>query len=136
VHGVARPSCGQAAIAVALAAALAGCSSTPHRDAVTDAAVAFVGDLEKGDGAAACGLLTSDARTAVSGATDTSCADAIASVKERGGPVSSVQVWGDAAQVHVGGDVVFLRRISGKWAVSGAGCKPQPAGPYDCQVGG
>jgi hypothetical protein len=45
-------------------------------------------------------------------------------------------VWGDAAQVHIGGDVLFLRLTSGRWKVSGAGCTAQPEGPYDCQVGG
>jgi hypothetical protein len=57
------------------------------------------------------------------------------SVDEKGTSVSSVQVWGDAAQVHVGQDVVFLRRVSGRWLVSAAGCVRQPAGPYDCDVG-
>jgi hypothetical protein len=61
---------------------------------------------------------------------------AITSIDEQGVTVSGVQVWGDAAQVRVGGDVVFLRRISGEWLVSAAGCQPQPKRPYDCKVAG
>jgi hypothetical protein len=113
-----------------------GCTGTPHRDVVSTAALSFVGRLEAGDGAAACRLLTDDARNSASGATDMPCEKAIASVKENGRRISRVQVWGDAAQVYVAGDVVFLRRISGDWLVSAAGCMPQPPGPYDCKVGG
>jgi hypothetical protein len=133
---VVLPLRGRVLLIVMTGVALAACSNTPHRNVVSGAAVAFVADLERGDGAAACAMLTSDARTAVSGATDASCAKAITSVKEQGRTVSAVQVWGDAAQVKVGGDVVFLRRMSAGWQVSAAGCQSQPSGPYECKVGG
>jgi len=81
----------------AVALALAGCTGTPHENAVTAAARSFVAKLAAGDGAAACALLTDDARSAVPGATDESCAKAIANVKEQGTGVAGVQVWGDAA---------------------------------------
>jgi len=123
-------------VTVTLALAVAGCAGTPHENAVTAAARSFVAKVSSGDGAAACALLTDDARSSAPGATDQSCAQAISNVKEQGGAVGGVQVWGDAAQVHIGEDVLFLRLTSGKWKVSAAGCKPQPEGPYDCQVGG
>lgn len=135
-------ACAQAARrSIASAAALSslvlsGCAGTPHRDAVTGAAIAFVTSLERGDGDAACTLLTPDAQKSVSGATDTPCADAITSIKEQGRAVGRVQVWGDAAQVKLAGDVLFLRRLSGEWRVSAAGCTPQKGRPYDCKVGG
>ena len=119
-----------------LAAALVGCSATPHESDVTGAARSFVAKLQAGDGAAACALLTDTARNSVPGATGQSCAEAITNVKEQGGAVEGVQVWGDAAQVRIGADVLFLRLSSGEWKVSAAGCKPQPKGPYECEVGG
>src|SRR5207248_1263390 len=83
---------------VAVAVALAGCSATPHANAVTAAARSFVAEVKAGDGAAACALLTDDARSSAPGATDQSCAQAVANVKEQGEAVGGVQVWGDAAQ--------------------------------------
>jgi hypothetical protein len=112
-----------------------GCASSPDRRPVSAAAVDFVSAVADGNGAAACRVLTSDAQQSVSGATDVPCSKAVVSVDEKGTSVSSVQGWGDAAQVHVGQDVVFLRRVSGRWLVSAAGCVRQPAGPYDCDVG-
>jgi hypothetical protein len=119
-----------------LAAVLAGCSSATPDNAVTSAAVRFVEHLQRHDGGAACAMLTSTTRKSVSGATKLSCSKAIDSVDEHGTAIGGVQIWDDAAQVHVGQDVVFLRRISGTWLVSAASCKPQPTGPYDCKVGG
>ena len=123
-------------LAVAGAVTFAGCSATPHGDSVRNAARSFVEKLAAGDGAGACDLLTDDARSSASGATDTSCDKAVTGVKERGSDITSVQVWGDAAQVRIGGDVLFLRLASGQWRISAAGCTPQPTGPYDCKLGG
>lgn len=114
---------------------VSGCTSTPGQDAVTSAARSFASALERGDGAAACRLLTIDADQSASGATDVPCETAISSVVEHGDSVHGVQVWGDAAQVRVGDDVLFLRRVSGAWRVSAAGCEPLPEGRYDCMVG-
>ena len=122
-------------IASGLAVATTACASSPDRSSVSAAAVRFVSAVSRGDGAAACSDLTPDAQQSASGATNVPCSKAVVSVKEQGSTVSSVQVWGDAAQVHVGQDVVFLRLMSGRWLVSAAGCVRQPAGPYDCDVG-
>jgi hypothetical protein len=112
------------------------CSAGPQRVGVSSAAVSFVSALERKDGAAACRLLTSDAQQSVAGATNIACPNAILSVDEQGTMVRSVQVWGDAAQVRVGSDVLFLRRLSAGWRISAAGCKTQPKGPYQCEVTG
>ena len=117
-------------------AALSGCTVNSHRDAVSGVARTFVARVEAGDGSGACALLTDEARSSVPGATDASCPEAITGVKEHGKRISGVQVWGDAAQVHIGDDVLFLRRMSGRWQVSAAGCTPRPAQPYDCEVAG
>ncbi|MEP6852077.1 MAG: hypothetical protein ABJA87_05395 [bacterium] len=102
---------------------------------MTSVAVDFVTAIENRNGKAACALLTDNAAHSVSGATDTSCEQAALNVDESGTAVGEVQVWGDAAQVHVGDDVVFLRR-GDTWQVQAAGCTSDPPGPYDCDVDG
>ncbi|MEU8102981.1 hypothetical protein AB0C18_04560 [Nonomuraea muscovyensis] len=65
------------------------------------------------------------------------CAEALRALElEAGGPITSVQVWGDAAQVRMAGDTVFLHRFSDGWRVKAAGCEPQGDLPYDCEVEG
>lgn len=118
------------------AAGLTACDSGNSRDAAVAAARSFLVSLEHQQGAQACRMLTSDARSAVVGATDATCAQAIVGVEERGSGVRGAQVWGDAAQVRIGGDVVFLRNTHGHWRVSAAGCTRASSGPYDCEVGG
>jgi hypothetical protein len=115
-------------------AAVAGCSAGPDQDAAASAATAFVSALHAHSGVEACGMLTSEAYSSASGATDTPCPEAITSIQVKGTKVTAVQVWGDAAQVRLGSDVLFLRHISGRWLISAAGCEPKPEGPYDCSV--
>lgn len=100
------------------------------------AAQRFVSALRAGDGARACFLLTERARSSVSGATDVPCATAVKNVPDKDSTVHGVQLWGDAAQVRIGSDVVFLRRLEAGWRISGAACTPRPRGPYDCDVSG
>lgn len=114
----------------------AGCSSIPHTGAVETTARDFVNALRNGAPGTACKLLTDQARTSIAGALDVTCPHAVVHVVERGDSVRGVQIWGDAAQVHIGSDVLFLRMISGHWRVSAAGCTKQLKGPYDCKIGG
>lgn len=115
---------------------VAACAASPDQDSVSSAVLAFVTAVQHRDGAAACELLTPDAQQAATGSTDVPCAKAVLSLKEPGRSVSDIQVWADAAQVRVGRDVVFLRRIGQRWQISGAGCVRPPKGPYNCTVGG
>jgi hypothetical protein len=130
-----RPRLFLVAASTAVALAATGCASSSGRTQVSAAATSFVRAIEAADGPVACRMLTSDARRSASGATDTQCSDAILSITEQGEAVHGVQVWGDAAQVRIAQDVIFLRHISGSWQVSAAGCKPQRQGPYQCTVG-
>lgn len=114
----------------------AACSTGSHDAAVVKVTQAFTSAVQHRDGTAACALLTDDARQAVSGATDIPCAKAVTSAANPGTSVRTVEVWSDTAQVRIGADVIFLRRTGNTWKVSAAGCKPQPAGPYQCTVGG
>jgi hypothetical protein len=127
---------GWAPLGLVAALLLSGCAATPRRADVSAAAESFVAALERGDGVAACKLLSPRAAESAPGATDASCADAVKSVEENGRTADSVQVWGAAAQVRIGNDVLFLQRLSGHWLVSAAGCQRQPVGPYSCKVSG
>lgn len=115
---------------------LAGCGTSAREQAAGAVAGRFVAAVAAGDGSTACRLLTEQARESVSGATDVACADAVLKVEEQGGTVRKVQVWGDAAQVRIGTDVVFLLHLRTGWFVSAAGCQPQPSAPYKCDVDG
>ncbi len=125
--------------AVALAAilgALAGCASTTQRQQVQAAALGFVTAVEASDGQSACSRLTRNAAESVSGATDVPCATAVLNIDEHGSQVRHVQIWGDAAQVQLGSDTVFLSRQPAGWQVRAAGCQSQPGAAYRCDVEG
>lgn len=121
---------------LAAATGVSACDASPDRSGAVSVAQSFVTALERHDGGAACALLTGNAKSAATGATDESCPTAVSNVREDGTTVGGAQAWGDAAQVHIGNDVLFLRRVTGRWLVSAAGCTRQPAGPYDCEIGG
>jgi hypothetical protein len=115
---------------------LAGCGRPGGASGVEQVAQRFVTAVQAHNGTAACALLTATARDSVSGMTDASCPDQIVNVDESGAQVRGVQIWGDAAQVRIGSDVLFLRHISAGWRISAAGCKPEPPRPYNCDVEG
>jgi hypothetical protein len=118
---------------VALTAGAVACSSGAQ-PAVEAVAGRFAGAVARHDGAAACALLTDDARhnTETFGR---SCAAQLAGLPDPGG-VQQVEVWGDAAQVRLAGDTVFLLRFPDGWRVSAAGCTSQEEAPYQCEVQG
>ncbi|MEO7262509.1 MAG: hypothetical protein ABI047_14835 [Jatrophihabitantaceae bacterium] len=124
------------ALAVFLAGGLVGCAASAERSGVQAVAVEFVTAVEDSNGSDACALLTSEAEESVSGATDVPCATAVLTIDENGSQVHHVQVWGDAAQVKLGSDTVFLRRLPAGWQVRAAGCQPQPGAAYHCDVEG
>ncbi|MEU4697903.1 hypothetical protein [Nonomuraea dietziae] len=90
--------------------------------------------MTAGQGDAACALLA--ARTAARlpdrGQT---CGQALNELRLTGGPVLSVSLWGDEAQVRLNGDTLFLHRYDGGWRVRAAGCTSKGENlPYDCEV--
>jgi hypothetical protein len=121
---------------IAVAAGLTGCAGSPQRSDVQGVAVHFVTAIEDRNGAEACALLTPDAEESVSGATHVACDTAVLNVDESGAVVRHVQVWGDAAQVKVGSDTVFLQDLPDGWQVRAAGCRFQPGAAYHCDVEG
>jgi hypothetical protein len=118
------------------AAGLTGCAAGTELPAVQRVAVDFVTAIEQQKGQDACDLLTSEAEESASGATDVSCATAVLNIDESGSQVHSIQIWGDAAQVKLGSDTVFLRRLPTGWQVRAAGCQSQPGAAYNCDVEG
>jgi hypothetical protein len=66
-----------------------------------------------------------------------SCAEAMGRLElTDGGSVVAASVWGDDAQVRLGGDTVFLTRTSAGWRIAAAGCRPRGDAPYDCRLEG
>ena len=121
---------------IVLAAGLSGCTASTERPGVQQVAIQFVTAIEDHNGQAACDLLTSDAEQSVSGATDVSCPTAVLNIDESGSEVHHLQVWGDAAQVKLGSDTVFLQELPAGWQVRAAGCQSQPGAAYNCDVRG
>jgi hypothetical protein len=121
---------------IAVTGGLAGCAGDTQRSEVQRVAVDFVTAIEDRNGAGACKLLTSEAEESVSGATDVTCAAAVLNIDEDGAEVHHIQVWGDAAQVKLGSDTVFLRELPDGWQVRAAGCQSQPGAAYNCDVEG
>ncbi len=113
-----------------------GCTSGAEQSRVRAVAAEFVTAVQDGNGGDACALLTSEAEKSVSGATDVPCATAVLNLDENGSQLHGIEIWGDAAQVKLGTDTVFLRRLPTGWQVHAAGCQPQPGAAYDCEVQG
>jgi hypothetical protein len=125
--------CGRLLLGAVLATGAVACSSAAQ-PAVEATAGQFADALARHDGAAACALLTDDARRG----TETfgrSCAVQLAGLPDPGA-VEQVEVWSDAAQVRLAGDTLFLLRFPDGWRVSAAGCTPQDDAPYECEVQG
>ena len=112
---------------------LTGCTAASEDD-VRAVAAAF--EDPGGDPEQRCDLLAPATRTAWEGDAAAPCTDAIADLPLSGGEITSVAVWGDDAQVRIGGDVVFLSGAGGDWRVTAAACEPRGELPYDCEVEG
>jgi hypothetical protein len=120
-------------IGVAVTGCALGCSNSGTA-APSRTAQQFVTAVRDGDGRAACALLSEQARSAAEGMGDASCAELVTGLKEHDTGVHGSQVWGDTAQVRIGSDVVFLRRVDATWWITAAGCTARPHRPYDCEV--
>jgi hypothetical protein len=111
----------------------AGCTAA-EEPTVAAAAGRFAGALARHDGATACTLLTDDARHDAE-TFGRSCPAQLATLPDPGA-IQGVEVWEEAAQVHLAGDTLFLLRFPDGWRVSAAGCTPQGDAPYRCEVQG
>ena len=98
--------------------------------------VGLVGaDFAAAGPAARCELLTANTRTALVEEESASCEEAIEELPLGYGEVSSVEVWGEEAQVRLTDDVLFLTRTAEGWRISAAACQDQGEDrPYDCRL--
>ena len=88
------------------------------------------------DPAARCALLAPATVVAVESHASMPCTEAVRLLGTSGGEVLAASVWGDAAQVRLRGDTLFLTRTGEGWRVSAAGCRPHGEAPYDCLLEG
>jgi hypothetical protein len=115
--------------------ALAGCGRGGSEDAARDSVERFFAALERDDGRAACQELAPETASAVAQDEKKPCGDAVLSLGIASAPIDQVRVYVDAAQARLaGGDAVFLDETTAGWRISAAGCRPQPAKPYDCEL--
>ena len=111
-----------------------GCAATSGPEAQTSV-TRFYDAYRDQHGAVACALLTPGARKDVVGATRTSCARGVLRERlPRVGSVRRTEVFGDQAQVRMGGDTAFVARIGQRWQVRAVGCARRQDAPYECEV--
>jgi hypothetical protein len=130
---------GSVAAFVAVAFTVTGCGSLPpNSSAAAQAATAFRIDVQRSDGAAACGLLAPETRHEVVQSVGRPCAVAILHDGVLGGHTTPVHVdaYGQAARVVYPDDVLFLADFPAGWRLTAAGCTPRVDRPYDCSVKG
>ena len=125
-------------VAVLLAAAVvlpgtAGCGGSAEEANVRRGTAGVFAAVAAQDDERACADLAPQAARALA-TSDSGCAEQLGELKLTGGTVRAVRVWGDRAQVLLSGDTVFLSRARQGWKVTGAGCRRQPEGLYDCEV--
>ncbi|MBO3750742.1 hypothetical protein J5X84_32085 [Streptosporangiaceae bacterium NEAU-GS5] len=119
------------AVAVSL---LAGCASA-QAPAATRVAEGFYAAVAAADGAVACAYLTPSAAESL--ADDGDCASALLDLKLTATPAPArTEIWGDEAQVKLGGDTLFLHRSGQGWRIRAAGCRPMGVRPYQCEIEG
>jgi hypothetical protein len=120
-----------AAIAAAIPVVLlTGCGALSD-DEVRDVATSFVAADADGQ----CALLAPGTLSALEEDGPGGCAAAIADLPLGSGGVTSVEVWGQEAQVVLTDDTLFLTRTGRGWRISAAACTAQgPERPYDCRL--
>ena len=124
-----------AVAALPVALLLSGC--TPAGEATARiAGDHFQTALRDHDLQGACQLLSEEARGNLESGSGKPCATALADLDLPTGTGSSIEVWGDNAQVRLEAGVLFLAEFRAGWRVTAAGCDPRPDMPYDCDVEG
>ena len=117
--------------------ATSACSS-PQEGEVERVAGSFYAAVDRGDGAAACALLSPTTRQELEDSTRKPCDEAVLDeVRPPGTDVTDVGAYGTTAHVQFAADTLFLTRFRGDWLVLAAACQ-QPAGAdtYECGIKG
>ncbi len=117
---------------------LAGCGQSEDRAAVRRVTDRFLTAEKAKQGAAACGVLSSDTRKSLERQESKSCPQAIGSVNVAGGPVLKIQVAITSAKVDLAdGESVFLSEEKPGWRIAALGCRASAAPtrtPFDCEL--
>jgi hypothetical protein len=104
---------------------------------VQDTAEEFYAAVARHDGRAACRLLAPETLSQVEESAQATCAEAVLQeLRPEVRDPEQVKVFGTMAQVGYDGETVFLTRFRDGWKVMAAGCSPEAAERYDCQVEG
>jgi hypothetical protein len=123
------------ALMLVLSLSVAAC--TPAEEPAARAAgERFQAAVDSHDGDAACQLLSDEARSNLESGSRMACAQAISRLQLPAGGPQSIQVWGGNAQVRFDTGVMFLAQFKAGWKITGAGCRPRPNQPYDCDIEG
>jgi hypothetical protein len=122
------------AAAAAATLLLSGCGSL-DADAVENVATTFADHGT--DATTRCRLLADSTLASLVENAGTSCEDALADLPIGTGTPTSIEVWGEEAQVKLSDDTLFLTRTADGWRVMAAACRHQAEDqPYDCQLEG
>jgi len=130
--GLRRIAASLAAVTVVLGGTT-GCGRSADEAGARRATTAFFAATAAHQNQRACADLTPQAAQSLA-TSDSGCAEQIGDLKLAGGTIRAIRVWGDRAQVVLSRDTVFLVHLPQGWKIAGAGCRPQPKGPYDCDV--
>jgi hypothetical protein len=125
-----RPILGLTGLATA-AAFLTGCAGLQQPE-VEQVATTFA----NGDPPTRCKLLAPATLSAIEVEEASACGTSVGALAPPGGRVVHTEVWGDAAQVRLTDDTLFLIRTGAGWRVAAAGCTPNGSAPYHCRVEG
>jgi hypothetical protein len=97
----------------------------------------FYQAVDRGDGAAACTLLTPATRSELEQSSGKRCDVAILEeASDVRGDATVVEVFDSMAQVRWGEQAAFLTRMQDGWRLTALACTPRSEGPYDCKVTG
>ena len=117
---------------------LAGCGQADDRATVRATTERFLAAYDADDGAAACGVLSSDTRKTLEREESRPCPEAIGSVEVSGGAVTKVKVASTSAKVDLaGGESFFFSEQSAGWRITAVGCRPEGPStttPFDCEL--
>jgi hypothetical protein len=122
-----------------VASILAGCGTAGDRDDALAAAQRLYRADGVNDGVRACAQMSPALRRAlVDQEDDERCAKAIHALDldDGDGAPAQVEVYANTARVRFGdgGDTVFLSLTHEGWRADAIGCRPEGAGPYDCEA--
>jgi hypothetical protein len=120
---------------VVLGAALSGCANESGEQAASNVAARFLDAASRGDGEAACMLLTPMVQQDLAVSDGQPCPQSLPMDRLQG-RVGRASVWSNWAQVATDKGSVFLTEFEAGWLITAAGCQPDGDAPYHCVVGG